>query len=365
MNYYMPVRVYDEPGCVRAHAGELAGLGTKALLVTGKHSAKACGAFGDVAGALEEKGVPFCLFDQVEENPSVETVGKAAAFGLQEGADFVIGIGGGSPMDAAKAVAFLMKRGEARVEDLYDKGLPAVALPVAAVPTTCGTGSEVTGVSVLTVHAEGTKMSIPHRIFPELALVDGAYLKAAPHSVIVSTSIDALAHMVESYESKKASDYSRSFALYGLSLWRKIRPVLAGEREATEEDFSLLMRASTFAGMAIAHTGTSIPHALSYTLTYAGHVPHGIACGVFLKPYLAFAEEEDRRTILSAAGFESLYAFGEFLGQVLPRVEVPEAVKEEAIGRVAQAKARMEGSRFPTPFTETSLRSLMSGSLLF
>ena len=364
MNFYMPVRVYDEPDCVQSHAEELCRLGRKALIVTGRHSAKACGALDDVMAALEKGGVGFCLFDRVEENPSVETVVEAAALGLAEGADLVIGIGGGSPMDASKAISFLMKKGEAKAEYLYDASLPTEAFPVAAVPTTCGTGSEVTGVAVLTVHEKGTKMSIPHKIFPDLALVDGKYLKAAPSSVLVSTAVDALAHMVESYESRKASDFSKSFALYGLSLWKQVKPVIAGEREATDEDRAILMRASTFAGMAIAHTGTLIPHALSYTLTYAAKVPHGVACGVFLQPYLAFADEVDRKAVLETAGFANLYELGEFLGRVLPKTRVSQEIREEAIARVASSKARMEGSRFHAPFTEESLRALVAGSLL-
>ena len=152
MKFYMPVKVYHETDCVRSHAAELCALGRKALIVTGKSSAAKCGALGDVEEALEQGGRQFCVFNEVEENPSVETIVRGAQLGCAEGADFVIGIGGGSPMDAAKAVAFLMKRTGANPADLYDASLPTDALPVAAVPTTCGTGSEVTGVSVLTRH---------------------------------------------------------------------------------------------------------------------------------------------------------------------------------------------------------------------
>ena len=213
MKFYMPVRVYDEKDCVRSHGKELSSFGAHALIVTGRHSAKACGALDDVISVLAENGKTYSIFSEIEENPSVETVLKAAAFGKEEKADFVIGIGGGSPLDAAKAIAFLMYRENGSAADLYDASLPADSLPVIAVPTTCGTGSEVTGVSVLTVHEKKTKQSIPHRIFPKLALVDGKYLCSAPHAMIVNTAVDAFAHMAESYLSVKADDYSKAAAL--------------------------------------------------------------------------------------------------------------------------------------------------------
>ena len=342
----MPTRVYDGPDCVLSHAAELSALGNRALLVTGRHSAKACGALDDVTGALEKNGKTWCVFSGIEENPSVETVTRAAVFGKTEKADFVVGIGGGSAMDAAKAAAFLMKREEFSSADLYDKTLPPDALPVAAVPTTCGTGSEVTGVSVLTMHEKKTKGSIPHKIFPRLALVDGKYLQAASRSLIVNTSLDALAHMAESFESRSADDYSKSAVLHGLSLWKESREVIAGKREAEEEDFARLMRASTFAGIAIAQTGTSIPHALSYILTYDAKIPHGLACGYFLPGFLAEAPEESRNTILHAAGFADTVDFDSFMAPLLADVSAPEETLRRAYDVVLGNTQRLSGCAF-------------------
>jgi alcohol dehydrogenase len=275
----------------------------------------------------------------------VETVLKAAAFGKEEKADFVIGIGGGSPLDAAKAIAFTMYRENGSAADLYDASLPADALPVIAVPTTCGTGSEVTGVSVLTVHEKKTKMSIPHRIFPKLALVDGKYLLTASHSMIVNTAVDAFAHMAESWLSVKADEYSKAAALAGLAVWKEIRGVLSGEREADGEDRARLMRASTFAGIAIAQTGTSVPHALSYILTYDQKIPHGKAAGYFLGRFIANAAEEDRKAVLGTAGFESADEFMAFLDKVFGEVKVPEETLRRAYENVSANPVRMKSAR--------------------
>ena len=102
MTFYMPTKVYEESGCVEAHAAELCALGTKAMLVTGKHSAKANGSQRDVTAAMDACGMPYVVFDDVEENPSTETILKARDMAVEAGADLFVGIGGGSPMDAAK-----------------------------------------------------------------------------------------------------------------------------------------------------------------------------------------------------------------------------------------------------------------------
>ena len=345
MKYYMPVRVYDEPECVLNHKEEIASYGNKALIVTGRRSAEKCGALGDVVSALKQCGREYAVYSRIEENPSVETIMDASSFGRSEQVDFVIGIGGGSPLDAAKAIAFMIRRNSDNPDDLYDASLAADALDVIAVPTTCGTGSEVTGVSVLTVHAKNTKISIPHKIFPKLALIDGKYLSSAPHSMIVNTAIDAFAHMSESYLSKKADVYSQSAALSGLKLWSEVKDVLTQEREADGQDYAKLMRASTFGGIAIAQTGTSIPHALSYILTYDQKIPHGKAAGYFLGRFIGFADEADQKAILDAAGFESADALNTFLSRVFGEYEVKRETLQRAYDTVSANAVRMQGSR--------------------
>ena len=361
MKFYLPTAVYDEKECVAAHAAELAALGSKALIVTGRHSAARCGALDDVLRALRDHGTGHCIFSEVEENPSVETVVRAAAFGKAQAVDFVIGIGGGSAIDAAKATAFLLAKDDPAkapskrdvtqdvmpwAEALYNAELPTAALPVAAVPTTCGTGSEVTGVSVLTRHDIRTKGSIPHKIFPAIALVDGKYLRTAPHSMIVNTAVDALAHMIESCEMTNASDYSRAVAVSGLQIWKRSKDILSGDREPSDDDLANLMRASTFAGIAIAQTGTSIPHALSYILTYDLGIPHGKACGYYLPEFLREADAEDQRILLDAAGFESVHAFTQYLRTVLPDDSVPQATRQRAYDVVIGNTARLQSCRF-------------------
>lgn len=194
MDFYMPTKVHFEKGCIKKHGKELTSLGTKALIVTGRHSSKKNGSLNDVTSTLAAEGVFYVIFDEVEENPSVETVMKAASLGIEEHVDFVIGVGGGSPMDAAKAIAVMIANPNESDALLYEaKNVPI--LPVVAIPTTAGTGSETTPWAVITRHDLQTKQSISHKVFPTLALVDYTYLAFASREILVCTAIDALAHL--------------------------------------------------------------------------------------------------------------------------------------------------------------------------
>ena len=358
-SFYMPARVYDEPDAVTNHAEDMARLGTKALIVTGKHSAKACGALDDAAAALGKAGLSYSVFSDIEENPSVDSVAACAAFGLSEGADFVIGIGGGSPMDASKAVAFLMKLGDPSPAALYDSTLPAKAFPVVCIPTTCGTGSEVTGVSVLTRRDKNVKGSIPHRIFADLALLDARYLRSASISVIRNTAIDAFAHMTESFLMKKSDDFSRAAVIRGLEIWGGEKDVLTGKRPAEDEDLRALLRASALAGIAIAQTGTSIPHALSYVLTCNQNIPHGRACAYFLPGFISRAAAEDKEAILSAAGFDGISGLEAMMCEMFPKADVTADTLEQAYESLRINESRLKSSRLE--MNEEVLRDIVYG----
>lgn len=347
MIFKMPTIVYEGGGCVREHAPELASLGKRALIVTGRHSSRVNGSLEDVEKALEEKGVSYAIFDEVEENPSIETVMKARDFGLEEKVDFVIGIGGGSPLDAAKAAALMIAHPDRDWDFMYEETEKETALPIAAVPTTCGTGSEVTPVSVLTRHDLKTKGSIKHKLFPQLALVDAGYLRNAPLEMIQGTAIDALAHLIESEVNSSATDYSRMFVRYGLSTWIMTKDILLGKRKPGEEDLRNLMNASTYAGMAIAHTGTGIPHALSYTLTYELGMAHGKACGYFLPGYLRETPGYERRDILEQTEFSDVGEFSSFIREVCRFEKVPTEFLEEDARKVGANKAKLASCPYP------------------
>lgn len=332
MHFHMPVKVFQEKECVLNHREELVALGNKALIVTGRHSSRINGALSDVEEALRSRNREYVIFDQIEENPSIETVMKARDFALEQGADYVIGIGGGSPLDAAKAIALMMKNSD-RDEDLLYSREPVEACKVAAIPTTCGTGSEVTPYAILTIHKKRTKSSLPHRIFPELALIDGKYLLAANQEMIANTAIDALGHLIESYCNTNATEYSRMLCRSGLEVWARSKEVILGKKMVAEEDFNNLMCASSIAGMAISHTGTSLPHGMSYKVTYEKNIPHGKAVGVFLAAYLQGAKE-DKKLILDRIQMTSCEELQQFINEAVGKVTLEESFVQEAVAEM-------------------------------
>lgn len=350
MYFYMPTKVYSERDCVKKYGGEWSALGNKALIVTGRSSAKN-GALTDVIQVLEAQKKEYCLYNETEENPSVEMIMKVRELGIREQVDFVIGIGGGSPMDAAKAIALMIAQKDRTADYLYERG-EDTALPVVEVPTTCGTGSEVTPYAILTVHEKRTKASLPHRVYPAYALVDGKYLLTASRGILVNTAIDALGHFIESYINTNATCFSRMLCEYGMEVWAGAKKVLIGA-DITARECDTLLFASTLAGMAITHTGTSLPHGLSYYLTYERGVPHGKAVGYFLPGYLAEAGPLVRKKVLELTGFPDIQYFTAFIHKLLGPMPTDEALISEAVGGLMANEGKLRNA--PYQVTEEKL----------
>ena len=325
MNIYIPTLIYSEENCVEKYGRIMAKTGRKALIVTGRKSSRVNGSLDDVIKALEANGGQYVIFDQVEENPSIETVMEARKLGIQEKVDYVIGVGGGSPIDAAKAIALMLGNPQCDESILFQSEMRRY-LPVVAVPTTAGTGTEVTPYSILTIHEKRTKKSISHRIYPVLALVDYKYLKTQSQDVLINTAVDALAHLVESYLNTKADDLNKMYSEKGLKLFGEIKDKFKSLENSV---YMTLSNMAMIAGMAIAHTGTSLPHGLSYMLTYELGIPHGKACGVYLGRYMEMYAAHDNAAVekvLEALGMKTVEEFKGYLKGLIGEVEVPEEV---------------------------------------
>ena len=290
LNSFMPTKLVTGAGCVRASAKELAKLGRVCLIVTGKTSAKACGALADVTAALEENGQKWSLFDEIGPNPKLTDCMTAARKAITAGADFVVGIGGGSALDAAKCIAVLAANPGMTQAQLYAFDWANQPLKIAAVGTTAGTGSEVTKVSVITT-PDGRKKSFHHEaIFPALALGDPSYTMSASPMLTRSTMVDALAHCAESFFSRAANHISRCYAVEGIRLLLPVFRMMA-ETGCETLDYDAreqLYCASVYGGLAINVTGTCFPHTMGYLLTETYGIPHGTACAVFQKDFYEY-----------------------------------------------------------------------------
>jgi alcohol dehydrogenase class IV len=371
--YYMPTRVVAGSGCVRESAALLKRLGSRALVMTGARSARQNGALADVEAALDSQGIGHELFDRVEANPGIGNCREAARAAIEAGAEFVVGIGGGSPLDAAK-VAALMARDELPGAEVFGGAYPKGALPVVAVPTTAGTGSEVTQYAILTNDAIESKTSVSSDlIFPALAFLDAKYTATLSARAAASTAMDALSHAVESYLSLRSDELSRAAAREALRLLGRAMPSLAAAAAAAAADEAArwdLLIGSNLAGAAIAQSGTTVVHAMGYSLTYFKGIEHGRANGLLLGAYLEFIEGErprEVREVLDALGWRDSAAFRGVLDSLLGEREgLDEAELEKFSAMAAAAKhalytARKTGAAEVRRIFEDSMRRSARG----
>lgn len=293
MNFFVNTRLITGVDCVRNNAERLGSYGDRCLIVTGASSAKKCGALDDVTEALDSTGVKYEIYDKICQNPTVESCFEAGKLACEINADFIIGIGGGSPLDASKAIAVVAANPDITEESLYAMNWAEQPIPVVAVGTTAGTGSEVTSVAVIT-NSKGLKKSFRNDLsYPFLSLGDPKYTLSLSDSFTRSTAVDALAHCVESFFSRSANDISKIYAVAGVrKLLKVFEKIIAESTESlTIEDREELYNASVLGGLAIAITGTAFPHALGYFLTENYGIAHGTACAVFLNEFVDYNAE--------------------------------------------------------------------------
>ena len=287
---FLPTKVLIEQDVIEKQK-EAWVLGKTALLITGRRSAVLSGAQEDILAVLEAQGVHAHIFNEVENDPAYDTIEKAARMAREVKADFIIGIGGGSPLDAAKAIAVLA------VNDLSADALFRhefeTALPIVAVPTTAGTGSEVTPYSVIYRADKGTKLSFGNALtFPKVALLDAKYTETLSANITIHTAIDAFTHSFEGFLANRATAYSDMIALEAI---RRFGEVLGDLKtgEYSAELRAKLLYISLLGGIVITHTGVTIVHGMGYAYTVHYDIPHGQANGLLLDRYMTYLEEKE------------------------------------------------------------------------
>ena len=334
--YYMPTRVIMGSGCITENSEAFRPLGKKALIVTGARSAKENGSEKDVREALESVGITYLVFDKVMSNPTISCAYEGAAFARENDVDFIIAIGGGSPMDAGKAIALLAAQ-DIREEDLFSGSYGSKVLPMAFVPTTAGTGAEVTQYSILTNDRKQTKTSIASDLlFPTVSFLDEKYMERLSTVTTINTAVDALSHAVEGMLSVRESVISDALASESIRMITACIPEIleykSGLKPAMDsETREKLLHASFMAGMVIAQTGTTAVHAMGYSLTYFKDIDHGRANGLLLGEFLRFTETgkpELIKRILALMNFTHVSEFALMLDTLLGEKEslIPEEI---------------------------------------
>lgn len=284
---YVNSKVISGKNCVVEYASMLDALGKKCLIVTGKSGARKSGALEDVCDALNSRGIEYDVFNEIGENPLVSSVIEGGRIARKMKADFIIGIGGGSPLDASKAVAICAENPNYDIDGLYNRVIPSKALPVVLVGTTAGTGSEVTGVSVLTNDNTRQKKSIGGAdCYATLVFADSKYTNSMSYNVTVSTALDAFAHAVEGWFAPGCTAIADTYARLSLPvIYKGLKELYSTGQVPDEKGREELYRGSLLAGMELNICGALFPHTVGYVLTEEFGVPHGKACAV-LMPFL-------------------------------------------------------------------------------
>lgn len=251
------------------------------LVVTDKGIIKA-GLYNQLKNVLEKTGVKIHLIDEVQADPSIELVDSISEKARKESADVIIGFGGGSSIDSAKVAAALARTNKSVREYMGVGKLKVEGLPIIAIPTTAGTGSEVTYLSILSDIANETKKAFGTRfIIPKYAFLDPELIRLLPKQITATTGMDALCHAVEAYTSNNANNYSDAMAEKAIELIGKnlVQTYHNGEDLLAREN---MMLASHMAGIAFANAGVTAVHAFAYPLGGMFHVPHGMANSLML-----------------------------------------------------------------------------------
>jgi alcohol dehydrogenase class IV len=281
-------RIVSGAGCISELGLILKDLGVaRALVVTDSGLAKA-GLLEGALVSLKAAGLSPVLYDRVVADPPETVVEEAVAFARANAIDGVVGFGGGSSMDAAKLVAFLAPSTQ-KLPEIYGIGLAKGArLPLVQVPTTAGTGSEVTDIAIVTTPTHEKKGVVSHQLLPDVALLDAALTLSVPPAVTAATGIDAMVHAIEAYTSKhKKNPISDALARQALDLLgRNIRKVCADGNQLAARGEMLM--GSLLAGMAFANAPVAAVHALAYPIGGHFHVPHGLSNALMLAPVLEF-----------------------------------------------------------------------------
>lgn len=262
-------------------------MGNKAFIVTGRHVAVS-NMMKQLTALLDENGIGCVIFDGITGEPTDTMIENGVEMLKSSGCDFIIGIGGGSPLDSAKAIA-AMAVNEGSIADYNGKEITGEILPLAAIPTTAGTGSEATKFTVITDSEKGIKMLLKGDVLvPKLAIVDSSFTVGAPKSVTSATGLDALTHAVEAYTSRKAFSMTDTLAVSAVKRIMKYLPIAYKEPDnaLAREQMSI---AALEAGICINNSSVTIVHGMSRPIGALFHVPHGMSNAMLLKECLSFA----------------------------------------------------------------------------
>jgi phosphonate metabolism-associated iron-containing alcohol dehydrogenase len=306
--------------------------GDRILLVTGHEAMRKHGHIDRIKALLGQRN--FLVYDQVFPNPDFSVAQEGVDLAGRKHIDIVIGLGGGSCIDIGKTIAFVSMQGSSVVDCLdpsYLRAKTRMALPFIAIPTTAGTGSEVTRWATIWDRTRKRKESLEHEfLYPEYALIDPLLTLTTPRYLTAITGLDALCHAVESFWSKNSQPISDTFAIEAMKLIIKNIVRTANSPEDIHARKSMAL-GSLFAGLAFSNTKTTACHSISYPMTAHFNVPHGLACTITLPLLLQFnslSMNEKVKVIQALFGGNSIVEASENIKNIMIQLDLPTTLSD-------------------------------------
>jgi alcohol dehydrogenase class IV len=333
-NYSLPVNLMFGRGRVAEVGGIAAKYGSKAMIVTGGSSSKKSGLLDRVLGYLEAAGVASVVFDEATQNPLTTTAIKGAEIAKQNGCDSIIAVGGGSIMDCGKSIAFLAVNSGDINDYIFNRIEGAEALPVIAIPTTCGTGSEGNGFAVLTNPDNGDKKSLRRNsIIPKCSIIDSELMQTMPKSVLASVCFDAMCHSMEAYLSKIGQPMTEYLSINAVkAVADNVTDLYNGSDDADKWD--AVTWASTIGGMVINTAGVVLPHGMEHPASGLKNIVHGRGLAA-LTPVITDAsysgDIEKYTTISKLLGGKSAADCGDSIRRLLESINLKVTLSEQGI----------------------------------
>ncbi len=286
-SFTAPKRTIIGKGSLASSADYIKELGRKAFIVTGKIVTK-MGTVGILTDMLVNVGIDYVIFNDIVGEPTDDMIATGVNAYKQNKCDFCIGIGGGSPLDSAKAIVAMATLG-GEISDYVGKEISGNFPPLVLIPTTAGTGSEATKFLCVTDTKKNVKMLLKgDKLIPDIAIIDSSLTLSAPQSVTAATGMDALTHAVESYTSKKANTLTDVYALSAIKRIFNFLPTayVDGSDEKAREELAI---AAYEAGICINNASVTLVHGMSRPIGALFHVPHGISNAMLIKECLSYA----------------------------------------------------------------------------
>lgn len=375
--YFIPTKIYFENGSSQKIV-EVIGITKqdRALLVADPSIIKV-GLIEGIAGAFNKAGVQFSIFEKIEPNPKAEAVELGAEMARGEGTTLIVGIGGGSALDTAKGIA-LRAKNEGFIMEYSREGTRVIEnrpLPIVAIPTTAGTGSEVTSVSVITDTRQNRKLVVASPfLFPKVALLDPLLTKTLPPRITAETGMDALTHAIESFTTLNEEPITDALSMGAIRLIANAlyRAVANGD---DLEARSRMLLGSTMAGMAFGVAGLGIAHSTAHALGGKLGIAHGLANAIMLPHVMRYniiSKPEKFRDIAETLGentrdlpvLEAAYMSVEAVQKLMEATGIPRqlstiGVKEDMIEILAKDAVNDRGT-FPRNPRKASIDEIIN-----